>query len=455
LHRHAPWALAIGVIVVVATHWAAKSQNILESLVMPGPLVGGHAKLEKECGKCHEPFSRQSQTRLCLACHEEIAADRRSGKGFHGRQSDAAKRDCKHCHTDHKGRNADIVQLDRETFNHAFTNFDLRGAHKTARCDGCHVQAVKFRKTPGRCFDCHKAADPHKGRLGEQCNGCHSEEAWRRVKPFDHGKTSFALVGAHKTVGCSACHAGEVYKNLGAACVSCHRLQDAHGGQYGTKCETCHDANKWKSVHFNHDKATKFPLRGGHARVKCNSCHTGDLYRDKLAMNCASCHKKDDPHKGQLGARCEQCHAETGWRQKVTFDHDVTRFPLIGRHAVVPCEECHRSPSFKDAPRACSSCHKDRHHEGRLGANCGLCHNPNGWARWRFDHATQARYPLTGAHQGLQCHACHSAKNVNRIALSTSCYNCHKADDAHQGSFGRSCEQCHSTISFKQATTRR
>ena len=422
---------------------------------MPGPLVGGHAKLEKECGKCHEPFSRQSQTRLCLACHEEIAADRRLGKGFHGRQSDAAKRDCKHCHTDHKGRNADIVQLDRETFNHAFTNFDLRGAHKTARCDGCHVQAVKFRKTPGRCFDCHKAADPHKGRLGEQCNGCHSEEAWRRVKPFDHGKTSFALVGAHKTVGCSACHAGEVYKNLGAACVSCHRLQDAHGGQYGTKCETCHDANKWKSVHFNHDKATKFPLRGGHARVKCNSCHTGDLYRDKLAMNCASCHKKDDPHKGQLGARCEQCHAETGWRQKVTFDHDVTRFPLIGRHAVVPCEECHRSPSFKDAPRACSSCHKDRHHEGRLGANCGLCHNPNGWARWRFDHATQTRYPLTGAHQGLQCHACHSAKNVTRIAVSTTCYNCHKADDAHQGSFGRSCEQCHNTISFKQGIVRR
>jgi hypothetical protein len=455
LQRRAIWALGIAVILAAAMHVAARSQNVLESLVMPGPLVGGHAKLEKECGKCHEPFSRQSQTRFCLACHEEVAADRRLGKGFHGRQPDAAKRDCKHCHSDHKGRSADIVQLDRETFNHAFSNFDLKGAHKTARCDGCHVQTVKFRKAPGRCFDCHKAVDPHKGRLGEQCNGCHSEEAWRRVKPFDHGKTTFPLVGAHKTVACSACHAGELYKNLATACVSCHRLQDAHGARYGAKCETCHDANKWKTVHFNHDKATKFPLRGGHTKVKCDSCHTGDLYRDKLATNCASCHKKDDPHKGQLGARCEQCHAETGWRQKVTFDHDVTRFPLIGRHAVVPCEECHRSPSFKDAPRACSSCHKDKHHEGRLGANCGLCHNPNGWARWRFDHTTQTRYPLTGAHQGLQCHACHATKNVTKIALSTACYGCHKADDAHQGSFGRSCERCHSTTSFRQEIIRR
>ena len=440
---------------MVMTQWAAKSQNIFESLVMPGPLVEGHAKLEKECAKCHEPFSRQSQTRLCLACHEEIAADRLQGKGFHGRQPDAKKQDCKPCHGDHKGRNADIVQLDRETFNHALANFELKGAHKTARCDGCHAQKVKFRKAPGRCFDCHKARDAHKGQLGEQCDGCHSEEAWRRVKPFDHGKTKFPLVGAHKTVACSACHAGELYKNLGTACADCHRLQDAHSGRYGGKCETCHDSNKWKAVHFNHDKATKFALRGGHMKVKCDACHTGDLYRDKVASTCVSCHKKNDPHKGQLGSRCEQCHTEAGWRQKVTFDHDITRFPLIGRHAVVPCEECHRSPSFKDAPRICSGCHKDRHHEGRFGTNCGQCHNPNGWARWRFDHDAQTRYPLTGGHRGIQCHACHTAKNVAKIVLSTVCYNCHKADDIHQGSFGRSCEQCHNTTSFKQANIRR
>jgi len=212
---------------------------------------------------------------------------------------------------------------------------------------------------------------------------------------------------------------------------------------------------KWKSVRFNHDKGTKYPLRGGHTKVKCDACHTGDLYRDKLATTCVSCHKKDDPHKGQLGGRCERCHGEAGWRQKVSFDHDLARFPLIGRHAVVPCEECHRSSSFKDAPRLCANCHRDRHHEGRLGADCSVCHNPNGWARWRFDHGTQARYPLTGAHQGLQCHGCHTTKNVSKVALSTDCYNCHRADDIHQGAFGRSCDRCHGTTSFTQNNIRR
>jgi hypothetical protein len=447
--------LAIGMIFASATS-AARSQNLFEKLVIPGPVIEGHAKLEKDCGNCHEPFSRKSQTRLCLACHKEIATDRLARRGFHARQQDAAKQECTHCHTDHKGRNADIVQLDRETFNHAFTNFELRDAHKAVQCGSCHAQTIKFRNAPGRCFDCHKASDPHKGRLGETCDNCHAETAWRRVKPFDHDKTKFPLQGAHRTVICSACHIGERYKGIGTACVDCHRIQDVHAGRYGAKCETCHDQNKWSTVRFDHDRATKFPLRAAHAKVKCDTCHTGDLYRDKLATTCISCHRKDDRHEGQLGVRCERCHTEASWRRITSFDHDVTRFPLIGRHAVVPCEECHRSLRFKGTPLNCASCHPDQHHEGRLGrgANCALCHNPNSWTRWRFDHDTQTRYPLTGAHRGLNCPVCHVTKNVAKIALPTDCYSCHRQDDAHRGSFGQACERCHTTSSFKQVGRR-
>jgi len=427
---------------------------MFERLVIPGPLVNGHAKLEKDCGNCHEPFARKSQTRLCLACHKEITADRLARKRFHGRQPDAAKLECTHCHSDHKGRDADIEQLDRETFNHAFTNFELRDSHKVVLCSGCHVQTVKFRDTPGRCFDCHKTSDPHKGRLGEICENCHGEATWRRVKPYDHDKTKFPLRSAHRTVACSACHGGERYKGVGTACLDCHRIQDVHGGRYGAKCETCHDENKWSAIRFDHNKATKFPLRGAHAKVKCDTCHTGDLYRDKLGTTCISCHRKDDRHNGQLGNRCERCHGEDNWRRVTSFDHDITRFPLIGRHAIVPCEECHRSPAFKGAPLNCASCHRDQHHEGRLGANCALCHNPNSWTRWRFDHDAQTRYPLTGAHRGLNCHGCHAIKNVTKIALPTDCYSCHREDDAHRGSFGRACERCHTTSSFKQGRPR-
>ena len=454
MSRQLTHTLAIGVIMAGAIMPAVRAQNLFERLVTPGPVVGAHAKLEKDCSNCHEPFSRQSQARLCVACHKETAADRQSSKGFHGRQTDAAKQECTHCHTDHKGRDADIVLLDRETFNHASTNFELRDAHKAVPCNGCHAQNVKFRDAPGRCFDCHKTNDPHKGRLGQTCDNCHGEITWRRTKAFDHDKTGFPLQGAHRDVACAACHVGERYKGISTACVACHRIQDVHGGRYGAKCGTCHEQNKWTAIRFNHDKDTKFPLRAAHAKVKCDTCHSGDLYRDKLATACVSCHRADDPHNGELGVGCERCHGEDNWRRIASFDHDITRFPLIGYHAVVTCEECHRSMRFKDTSLVCASCHRDQHHEGRLGANCALCHNPNGWARWRFDHDTQTRYPLTGAHRVVNCHACHMIKNVTKITLATDCYACHRQDDAHRGALGRTCERCHVTSSFKQVSKR-
>lgn len=447
-----PLVLAVSLSCLPAS--TASAQSLFDRLVMPGPLAESHAKYQSDCKNCHEPFSKGSQTQLCLNCHKEIAADRKQRRGMHGRRRDAVKADCKHCHTDHKGRDADIVQFDRETFDHRFTDFSLIGPHKTARCESCHKPNMAYRKAPPFCIDCHKAVESHKGRLGEKCEGCHSEDAWRTVKPFDHSKTNFSLTGAHVKVACNNCHAGERYKGVSTVCGVCHQLQDVHGGRYGAKCDSCHQPVKWDKIRFDHDRQTKFPLRDSHATVKCDACHKGDLYRDKLATACVSCHKKDDPHRGQLGTKCENCHNEKGWRQKVDFDQDLTHFPLIGLHALVPCEECHRSPSFKDTSTKCVACHKEDYHKGRLGTNCGLCHNPNGWKLWRFDHGRQTRYPFTGAHRRLTCHLCHRQTNAAKIAVSSTCYACHAADDAHQGSFGTTCDKCHTTESFRSGGLR-
>jgi Cytochrome c7 and related cytochrome c len=446
--RFAPMLVGC-VAMLLASSFVARSQSIFEKLVMPGPLIERHLKLEKDCNSCHEPFSRKSQSRLCLACHKEVAADRNANRGYHGRHPGASKSDCRHCHTDHKGRTFDIVQLNRETFNHALTEFMLIGAHKRVTCDRCHSKNARFRDAPLRCFECHKSTDPHKGQLGEKCDSCHTEDAWGRVKTFDHTRTRFPLVAAHKNVACATCHSGQRYKNLSTTCESCHRLQDKHAGRYGKNCQTCHSPNAWRTVHFDHSKVTRFPLRGGHAGVKCDTCHAGNLYRDRLSTACVSCHGKDDPHEGQLGNNCGQCHNEASWRQKVAFDHDLTKFPLVGLHAAVPCEECHRTRSYKGTPRACVSCHKDTRHAGRLGRNCAACHNPNGWARWLFNHDKQTSYPLTGAHRGLQCQACHREPAGAKVVAPTDCFGCHRADDAHQGSFGRACAKCHNTLSFR------
>ena len=47
----------------------------LETLVMPGPVIQGHADVEEECTKCHQPFDRAGEKALCLECHEDVGAD--------------------------------------------------------------------------------------------------------------------------------------------------------------------------------------------------------------------------------------------------------------------------------------------------------------------------------------------------------------------------------------------
>ena len=435
--------------------FGAHAETLFEKLVKPGDVIEGHAKFEKTCESCHEPFDKKLQRRLCLECHKDIASDIGSKHGLHGKRRDIATAECKSCHTDHKGRGADIVQFDAETFNHAPTNFELKGVHATAPCESCHAKGQKYRKAPSRCFDCHKKDDAHKGGLGQECATCHNETAWAKPKTFDHSKTKFPLDGAHAKVQCAVCHAGERYKDLPHACVDCHKIQDVHNGRYGPKCQTCHGLAKWKTVTFDHTKSTKFPLRGAHEKVKCDTCHKGDLYRDKIATTCVTCHKANDPHKGQLGTHCETCHNEISWRQKVAFDHDLTRFPLIGLHATVPCEACHRTQAFRDAPKLCSQCHKDTQHEGKLGPACQHCHNPNGWTLWRFNHDKDTKYPLTGAHRQTKCEVCHTTKTENKVTAPATCFGCHSKDDAHRGAFGRTCDKCHVTTSFRDGLNKR
>lgn len=428
---------------------APSAQTLFEKLVMPGDLVDAHADLETDCANCHEPFSKKSQRMLCLDCHKDIDADIANGVGFHGRNGDVGETECKHCHTDHLGREADIVKLDPDTFDHALTDFQLAGKHQTVSCTGCHQDGTRYRDTPDRCIACHRDDDPHQSRLGEFCESCHTETGWQATAPFDHTLTAFPLEGAHDEVACKACHVAEQYAGLPSACADCHRINDVHKGRFGAKCDTCHGPLDWTRANFDHDQQTDFPLTGKHAAAKCEACHTGVLDEQELSTGCVTCHREQDAHDGQLGEDCSTCHRPTGWAEAVAFDHDITGFPLVGLHAVVPCEECHVTSAFKDASPRCVDCHKEAsYHSGRLGQDCAACHSPVGWARWDFDHDTQTRYPLTGRHRYAHCHSCHAKKDVSQITLSTECYDCHKSDDVHLGSFGPDCARCHSTQSF-------
>jgi hypothetical protein len=418
----------------------------LEGVLMPGKVISGHAKLEADCSQCHVRFDRAAQDRLCLDCHKDVAVDVSGKKGYHGR---IEARPCRACHTEHKGREANIAPLGR--FEHRLTDFPLRGAHASPKleCKSCHNLQKPYRDVPADCVACHKKDDKHKGSLGPKCADCHTEANWKQTR-FDHAKTRFPLLGKHASVECKACHKSTNFKEAPMACIGCHKKDDKHKGHFGEKCETCHTAKAWPEITFNHDTQTKYPLRGKHRQVKCDSCHTGDLYRDKLQSTCIACHKKDDKHEGQLGTKCDSCHVEQSWK-KTSFDHSRTDFPLLGRHAMVECKSCHTTSRYKDAKRECVACHaKDDVHKRRLGPRCETCHNARDWKAWDFNHDRKTKFPLDGGHRKLDCYACHRSATDKAPTLGTSCVSCHAADDVHDGSFGRQCERCHVTSSFKQ-----
>ncbi len=429
----------------------ARAESMFERLVMPGDLAQAHAKLQDNCQNCHASFDQGAQSSLCIDCHKPIAADLTAASGFHGRSPEVRALECSNCHKDHQGRDFALVQLDRETFDHSMTDFKLLGAHAKAECSSCHLPGKKMSAAPSDCVSCHKLDEPHRGALGPDCGRCHGADRWSEVKFFDHSKTKFALTGGHEKLTCSACHAGEVWKGLPLDCVGCHKIDDVHKSGFGPACADCHETAKWTLIHFNHDRDTKFALKGKHAKVACTACHAVGTEAKQAPSACIDCHKADDVHKGALGPDCAACHSSEAWTKDVVFDHGLTRMPLLGLHAVVPCAGCHASKDFAATDLACVSCHqKDDIHKGALGDACSDCHNPNGWAFWRFDHDSQTKFSLTGAHKGLKCDSCHAA-GTTPAKVSTVCATCHQKQDVHKGTFGANCELCHSTTTFKGA----
>lgn len=512
-------AVAAAGCLLVATDGQAQFKAF-ETLVMPGPVISGHAEYEKDCAKCHVRFARQSQRQLCLDCHKEIAEDFATKTGYHSRSPDVGTKECTACHTEHEGRNADIVGLNEVTFDHKLTDFPLLGKHANVECADCHKPNMTFHDADTDCYSCHKKDDQHKGNLGTACADCHSETGWKDTH-FDHKMTAdYALTGAHAKITCVSCHANEVYKDTPNTCIGCHKDDDKHKGNNGTKCQDCHTTVDWKQTLFDHFKRTGFALKGGHSGLECESCHEGNKFevkppkecygchedddkhmglngtqcadchqvtvwkdvtfdhaRDtmfalngahgglecgdchkqpakevKLPTDCFGCHENDDPHAGQLGKTCDTCHGELDWKQDVRFDHDLSSFPLLGKHRDAQCEDCHETPKFHDAKSSCVECHMDDDvHKGRFPSDCAMCHNPNDWLLWTFDHNTQTDFVLDGAHAKIDCHSCHRDRLPadGKIRMSTTCGSCHRKDDVHDGEFGQQCEQCHTTTSFK------
>src|SRR6266403_1952619 len=252
-------------------------------------------------------------------------------------------------------------------------------------------------------------------------------------------------------------------------------------GPLDIPCENCHTSTSWKPIRsipeFDHDK-TRYPLRGMHEKVQCVECHTKLVFKN-VGSTCADCHA--DIHRRQFGANCEQCHTVNGWNVSVqAIQNHFNRFPLVGAHAALECDACHKGAAtgqFQGLSTQCYSCHardfqlaaNPNHVNAKFSTTCETCHGMNTWLAATFDHSTTG-FMLTNGHANVPCATCHINNNYNLTTAPTDCGNsgCHLTtwqqtnNPVHPSAgaaFGvANCAACHTTkgwdsASFDHSTT--
>jgi hypothetical protein len=300
---------------------------------------------------------------------------------------------------------------------------------------------------------CHEDS-LHKGSLGQDCSRCHEPGKWLAVR-FDHKTdTRWPLEGKHTQVkACESCHPDRRYHGTPTTCsaAGCHKADDVHQGQLGTRCQTCHSTDG--SMLFRHNRDATFKLDGKHAPLVCAACHKSVTFKP-VRSDCFGCHPEPAVHKGRYGTDCAGCHSTKSFGD-VRSLHDVGDFSLTGAHDQLECARCHPGgEKLRGSGNLCISCHKeDDIHANALSPRCGECHTQRAFAPARFDHVTVG-CNLMGLHATLPCADCHRAGNYG--AVSPMCASCHRSDALHVKQPDHralvDCGSCHNPSAWLPAT---
>ncbi len=249
-----------------------------------------------------------------------------------------------------------------------------------------------------------------------------------RAVPFPDGSLDhsfFALTGGHQPAKCTACHAVGDYRGTEPDCLACHAQDDAHAGEYGLACATCHVIEGWQFATFDHstigstDCAACHTPPANHYQGACAACHTDTT--DFLVVanfdhstigstDCAACHT---PPANHFPGLCSSCHGDVNDFRSVTFNHA----------GLTDCQSCHAAPA--------------NHYPGQ----CSACHTTASWSGATFNHT----FPINHEGANGDCATCHPGGET-AVYTCTACHNQQEMNEEHDeesGYTGNNCVQCH------------
>jgi hypothetical protein len=416
------------------------------------PLRGKHTDVS--CIKCHpkvikdgREYQRFSGIEFnnCTVCHKDVH-DNKFGQ------------DCKKCHSVESFHQISGIK----SFDHSRTNFPLKEKHLLLECKACHKASLTAPIKHDLCINCHK--DYHKGEFTRKdarsdCKDCHNERGFKESSYTieRHNNSGFKLEYAHAAIACFTCHKkGEEWKFVDVdskydRCINCHK--DYHKGEFTRKdarsdCKDCHSESRFKESSYTIERHNNsgFKLENAHAATPCFTCHKkGEEWKFvDLDSKCMACHNNIHQNfineKYMPEGRCDACHNTVNWN-KVTFDHKITKFELIGKHASISCRDCHyRNENgnkyiqrFADLKGNCEECHTDVHLKQFTvngSTDCTSCHGFETWKAEKFNHDS-TRFKLEGGHKGVECKKCHLVIKSNSIPFvqfkntNMLCVSCH------------------------------
>ena len=140
---------------------------------------------------------------------------------------------------------------------------------------------------------------------------------------------------------------------------------------------------------------------------------------------------------------CGSCHGEQSWSPLFVVDaHRRTMFPLSGRHASLPCEQCHiekRDRTFTRVALGCRDCHAadaakasaSTLSHSSLAPTCQSCHAPTSFSPARLP-PHEACFPLPGTvHANIACATCHEPRALVGAALTGTCRSLVRCAECH------------------------